>query len=154
MVSGPVVFQTSSFRAENIFARSPWPKILYKSTSKASPKVFLIAFRSKKTWEIRRWPPKILETQDKKKSKLKKENLKMLLCKKTYEPTISKEIGRFLTMIGPRNLVLDCYEEARRPSYNKRILTKNLKVANFGFLFAHPIPVSYTHLTLPTICSV
>ena len=43
----------------------------------------------------------------------------ILFCKKNYEPTISEEIGKFLTMIGPRSLVLDCHEKAWRPSYNK-----------------------------------
>ena len=32
--------------------------------------------------------------------------------------------------------------------------TKSLKETGFGVITDHPIAVSYTHLTLPTICSV
>ena len=56
--------------------------------------------------------------------KLEKQSEKLnrmerLFCENIYERTISKQRGSFLTMIGPRNLVLDCHEKAWRPSYNK-----------------------------------
>ena len=45
-------------------------------------------------------------------------------------------------------------EQVRQIAERERIVTQKLKLVELEFLCNNPLPVSYTHLTLPTILLV